>query len=111
MAHVRHSVDYRQGTRYGKGGAALYPFQYIAVTACDKPYIRCTFSVCPSPLRLTASNLRRSRSGYRRRWLKDYTERVREVLAKVGARAYIKKDLQVYLPAGYDNPLRVPQHH
>jgi DNA repair photolyase len=42
---------------------------------------------------------------------KDYTERVIEVLAKVGARAYIKKDLQPYLPTGYDNPLRVPQHH
>jgi DNA repair photolyase len=42
---------------------------------------------------------------------KDYTERVIEVLAKVGARAYIKKDLQRYLPTGYDNPLRVPQHH
>ena len=42
---------------------------------------------------------------------KDYTERVIEVLAKVGAQAYIKKDLQPYLPAGYHNPLRVPQHH
>jgi DNA repair photolyase len=42
---------------------------------------------------------------------KDYTERVIEVLDAVGARAYIKKDLQPYLPAGYDNPLRVPQHH
>jgi DNA repair photolyase len=42
---------------------------------------------------------------------KDYTERVIEVLAKVGAPAYIKKDLQPYLPAGYDNLLRVPQHH
>ena len=42
---------------------------------------------------------------------KDYTERMIEVLAKVGARAYIKKDLQPYLPGGYDNPLRVPQHH
>ena len=42
---------------------------------------------------------------------KDYTERVIEVLAQVGAKAYIKKDLQAYLPAGYDNPLRVRQHH
>jgi DNA repair photolyase len=42
---------------------------------------------------------------------KDYTERMIEVLAKVGARSYIKKDLQPYLPAGYDNPLRIPQHH
>jgi len=42
---------------------------------------------------------------------KDYTERVIEALAKVGARSYVKKDLQPYLPPGYDNPLRVPQHH
>ena len=42
---------------------------------------------------------------------KDYTERVIDVLAQVGAQAYIKKDLQLSLPAGYDNPLRVPQHH
>jgi DNA repair photolyase len=42
---------------------------------------------------------------------KDYTERMIETLGKVGARAYIKKDLQPYLPEGYDNPLRVPQHH
>jgi len=42
---------------------------------------------------------------------KDYTERVIEVLAQVGAQAYIKKDLQPYLPGGYDNPLRVAQHH
>jgi hypothetical protein len=42
---------------------------------------------------------------------KDYTERVIEVLAKVGAKHYIKKDLQPYLPPGYHNPLRVPQHH
>jgi DNA repair photolyase len=41
----------------------------------------------------------------------DYTERVIEGLAKAGARAYIKKDLQQYLPAGYENPLRVRQHH
>jgi hypothetical protein len=25
--------------------------------------------------------------------------------------AYIKRDLQRHLPAGYHNPLRVPQHH
>jgi hypothetical protein len=42
---------------------------------------------------------------------KDYTERMIETLGKVGARAYIKKDLQPYLPEGYDNPLRVPQRH
>jgi DNA repair photolyase len=42
---------------------------------------------------------------------RDYTEQMIEVLATVQARAYIKKDLQPYLPAGYDNPLRVSQHH
>ena len=42
---------------------------------------------------------------------KDYTERVIEVLAKVGACSYIKRDLQPFLPKGYENPLRVPQHH
>jgi hypothetical protein len=28
-----------------------------------------------------------------------------------GAAHYIKRDLQGFLPAGYHNPLRVPQHH
>jgi hypothetical protein len=42
---------------------------------------------------------------------RDYTLRIIEVLAKVQAKSYIKKDLQPYLPEGYDNPLRVPQHH
>lgn len=42
---------------------------------------------------------------------KDYTERMIEVLTKLGARSYIKKDLQPFLPAGHENPLRVPQHH
>ena len=32
-------------------------------------------------------------------------------LSRVGARHYIKKDLQPFLPPGYPNPLRVPQHH
>jgi DNA repair photolyase len=41
----------------------------------------------------------------------DYTERMIEVLAKLGARSYIKKDLQMFLPQGYENPVRVPQHH
>jgi hypothetical protein len=26
-------------------------------------------------------------------------------------RHYVKKDLQPFLPAGYPNPLRVPQYH
>ncbi len=42
---------------------------------------------------------------------RDYTLRILDVLQGVGARHYIKKDLQPFLPAGYPNPLRVPQHH
>ena len=41
----------------------------------------------------------------------DYTLRVIDVLNRFDAKHYIKRDLQSYLPAGYDNPLRVPQHH
>lgn len=41
----------------------------------------------------------------------DYTHRMLEELNRVGARHYIKQDLQPYLPPGYPNPLRVPQHH
>lgn len=40
-----------------------------------------------------------------------YTHRMIELLNRLGARHYIKKDLQKYLPPGYPNPLRVPQHH
>lgn len=40
-----------------------------------------------------------------------YTHRMIEKLQRLGKRAYIKKDLQPYLPAGYFNPLRVQQHH
>lgn len=40
-----------------------------------------------------------------------YTDRLVDLLAQVGARAYIKHDLQPYLPPGYHNPLRVAQHH
>lgn len=42
---------------------------------------------------------------------KAYTERMLELLGKLGARSYIKKDLQPFLPRGYDNPLRIPQHN
>ncbi|MGD0022985.1 MAG: radical SAM protein [Smithellaceae bacterium] len=42
---------------------------------------------------------------------KSYTERMVELCAKLGVAHYVKKDLQPYLPAGYKNPLRVPQHH
>ena len=41
----------------------------------------------------------------------NFTHDVLEVLAETGARHYIKKDLQQFLPAGYPNPMRVPQHH
>lgn len=43
-------------------------------------------------------------------WL-DYTRRVIDLLQQVGARHYIKIDLQPHLPEGYPNPLRIPQHH
>jgi DNA repair photolyase len=41
----------------------------------------------------------------------DYTHRMIDKLQRLGKAHYIKKDLQPYLPAGYPNPLRVPQHH
>lgn len=41
----------------------------------------------------------------------DYTARMIEVLNQLGARHYIKHDLQGFLPANYPNPLRVQQHH
>jgi DNA repair photolyase len=41
----------------------------------------------------------------------SYTARMIKLLGKLGKAHYIKKDLQKYLPAGYPNPLRVPQHH
>jgi DNA repair photolyase len=37
---------------------------------------------------------------------KQFTADVLEVLAETGARAYLKRDLQPYLPPGYDNPMR-----
>jgi DNA repair photolyase len=42
---------------------------------------------------------------------RDYTERMVELLNRLGSSHYIKKDLQSFLPTGYPNPLRVPQHH
>ena len=42
---------------------------------------------------------------------RDYTLRMLDTLDRVGAQHYIKKDLQPFLPPGYPNPLRVPQHH
>jgi len=42
---------------------------------------------------------------------REYTLRMIDLLGNLGASAYIKRDLQTYLPVGYSNPLRVPQHH
>lgn len=41
----------------------------------------------------------------------DYTLRMIDLCQALGVKHYIKKDLQKYLPVGYHNPLRVPQHH
>ena len=40
-----------------------------------------------------------------------YTHLVVDLVTRLGAAHYIKKDLQPFLPQGYDNPLRRPQHH
>jgi DNA repair photolyase len=42
---------------------------------------------------------------------RTYTLRMIDLLGRLGKAAYIKRDLQSYLPPGYPNPLRVPQHH
>jgi hypothetical protein len=42
---------------------------------------------------------------------RDYTLRMIDLLNRRGKAHYIKKDLQPFLPPGYNNPLRVPQHH
>lgn len=41
----------------------------------------------------------------------DYTLRMIDLCARLGVRHYIKHDLQPYLPMGYQNPMRIPQHH
>jgi DNA repair photolyase len=41
----------------------------------------------------------------------DYTHRMLDLLGKLGAKHYIKRDLQPYLPKGYLNPMRIPRHH
>jgi DNA repair photolyase len=41
----------------------------------------------------------------------DYTLRIIDRLQRYNKKHYIKADLQKYLPAGYHNPLRIPQHH
>jgi len=40
----------------------------------------------------------------------DYTNRVTSLCLRLGVKHYIKKDLQTYLPMGYHNPRRIPQH-
>ncbi|OFV47346.1 radical SAM protein [Oligella sp. HMSC09E12] len=40
-----------------------------------------------------------------------YTHRMIDKLQALGNKHYIKQDLQPYLPDGYHNPLRIPQHH
>ena len=47
---------------------------------------------------------------YKTDWA-DYTRRMLDQLARFGARHYIKRDLQRFLPPDYPNPLRVRQHH
>lgn len=42
---------------------------------------------------------------------RGYTLRMIELMQRLGAKHYIKRDLQEYLPEGYHNPMRVPQHH
>lgn len=41
----------------------------------------------------------------------SYTLRIIDLCQKFGIKHYIKKDLQVYLPDGYYNPRRIPQHN
>lgn len=42
---------------------------------------------------------------------KSYTERIVELVNRLGVRHYIKRDLQRFLPVGYWNPLRIAQHN
>lgn len=42
---------------------------------------------------------------------RGYTEAMMELFGCLGQPHYFKKDLQGFLPEGYRNPLRVPQHH
>jgi len=42
---------------------------------------------------------------------KTYTHRVIDLCHRLGVKHYIKQDLQPFLPVGYPNPRRVPQHH
>ena len=40
----------------------------------------------------------------------DYALRMMDPYVRLGVKYYIKRDLQPYLPRGYDNPMRVAQH-
>lgn len=40
----------------------------------------------------------------------DYTLRILDTVNRLGTKHYIKKDLQKYLPDGYENNLRIKQH-
>jgi DNA repair photolyase len=42
---------------------------------------------------------------------KGYTEQMIELCKQLGVAHYVKEDLQKFLPPGYHNPKRVPQHH
>jgi len=42
---------------------------------------------------------------------RSFTERMIELVTRLGVRHYIKKDLACFLPAGYPNLVRVQQHH
>lgn len=42
---------------------------------------------------------------------RDYTLRMIDLCQSLNVKHYIKKDLQEYLPAGYENPMRTQQHH
>jgi DNA repair photolyase len=42
---------------------------------------------------------------------REYTRRMIDLLHRLGAGHYVKRDLQQFLPRGYYNPMRVPQHH
>jgi DNA repair photolyase len=42
---------------------------------------------------------------------KDYTLRMIDLCQKLGVKHYVKKDLQPFLPAGYENILRIDQHN
>lgn len=42
---------------------------------------------------------------------REYTERIVELVNRLGVKHYIKKDLQPYLPTGYHNPQRIAQHN